>query len=325
MRATLPFLLPLSWLLLAACAHLPLRSEETSDVVPASVQARGVQWTTVPTRFVVGDGVKFAYRELGTENAGPPVVFLTHLGAVLDNWDPRVIDGIATKHHVVAFDNRGIGASSGEAAGSIEQMAKDAIVFIRAMGFQQVDLFGFSMGGMVAQEVALREPELIRKMIIAGTGPAGGKGIRNIAWVTYGDMLRGYATFQDPKQFLFFSRSQVGIRAGKEFLARIKLRRTNRDEEISLGAFFSQIDAIRNWGKRRPADLSPITHPVLIANGDHDRMVPTENTYDLARRLPNAELVIYPESGHGAVFQYHADFVPRSLSFLARAPVGATP
>ena len=134
-----------------------------------------VTWKNVPTRTITAGGVEFAYRELGTNNPGTPVVFLIHLAAVLDNWDPRVVDGFAAEHHVITFDNRGIGASSGAPATSIEQMATDAITFIKAMGFEQVDLFGFSMGGMIAQEIALMEPQLVRKMIIAGTGPPAAK------------------------------------------------------------------------------------------------------------------------------------------------------
>ena len=140
-----------------------------------------VNWTNVPTRTITAGGVEFAYRELGTNNPGTPVVFLIHLAAVLDNWDPRVVDGLAASRHVVTFDNRGVGASTGAPATSIEQMATDAILFIRALGFTQVDLFGFSMGGMIAQEIVLMEPQLVRKMIIAGTGPAGGEGISRVA------------------------------------------------------------------------------------------------------------------------------------------------
>jgi pimeloyl-ACP methyl ester carboxylesterase len=173
----------------------------------------------VPTRTITAGGVEFAYRELGQDNPGTPVVFLVHLAAVMDSWDPRVVDGFAAKHRVVVFDNRGVGASSGSPANSIEQMAEDAITFIKAIGFEQVDLFGFSMGGMIAQEIVLMEPQLVRKMIITGTGPAGGVGISKVARVTYLDMVRGWLTFQDPKQFLFFTRTPSGIRAGKEFLA----------------------------------------------------------------------------------------------------------
>jgi pimeloyl-ACP methyl ester carboxylesterase len=277
-----------------------------------------INWKDVPTQTITAGGVNFAYRELGTSNPGPPVVFLVHLAAVLDNWDPRVVDGFAANRHVIAFDNRGVGASSGSPATSIEQMATDAITFIKAMGFERVDLFGFSMGGMIAQEIALMEPQLVRKMIIAGTGPAGGEGISTVARVTYLDMIRGFLTRQDPKQFLFFTRTPDGIRAGKAFLARLKERSVNRDKAATVSVLQAQLKALRRWGSKAPADLSRIHQPVLVANGDSDRMVPSKNTHDLARRLPNSDLIIYPDSGHGAVFQFHTDFVPKALEFLAR-------
>jgi len=284
----------------------------------STTQAPMVNWKNVPTRTITAGGVEFAYRELGTDNPGTPVVFLVHLAAVLDNWDPRVVDGLAAKHRVITFDNRGVGASSGSPATSIEQMAKDAITFIKAMGFEQVDLFGFSMGGMVAQEIVLMEPRLVRKMIIAGTGPAGGDGISTVARVTYLDIVRGFLTGQDPKQFLFFTRTPPGIRAGKEFLARLKERAENRDKEATVTVLQAQLKALRRWGSKAPADLSTIQQPVLVANGDSDRMVPTKNTHDLARRLPHSDLIIYPDAGHGGVFQFHADFVARAVAFLAR-------
>ncbi len=262
--------------------------------------------------------MEFAYRELGQANGGTPLVLLTHLAAVLDNWDPAVVDGLAAKHHLIAFDNRGIGASSGEPARSIEQMADDAIAFIKAKGLTQVDLFGFSMGGMIAQEIALKEPQLVRKMVLAGTGPAGGEGISTVARVANFDLLRGFFTFQDPKQFLFFTRTPNGIAAGKAFLQRLKERSENRDKEITISAYTAQLHALNVWGQKKPADLSVVKQPVLVVNGDDDRMVPTENSRDLARRLPNSELVIYPDAGHGSVFQFHADFVARVLDFLKR-------
>ena len=246
-----------------------------------------------PTRTVSAGGVDFAYRELGP-NTGVPVIFLTHLAAVLDNWDPRVVDGIAARHRVITFDNRGVGASSGSTPNTIEAMAKDAVAFIRALGFEQVDLFGFSMGGMIAQVIAADEPQLVRKVILAGTGPAGGEGITNVTRIAHLDTLRGLLTLQDPKQFLFFTRTPAGRRAGKEFLARLKERTENRDKAISLRSYPSQLKAIHRWGKQQPADLSAIRQPVLVANGESDRMVPTKNSVDLARRLPNADLVVYP-------------------------------
>ena len=277
-----------------------------------------VTWKTVPTQTISAGGVDFKYRELGKHNGGTPVVFLTHLAAVLDNWDPRVVDGIAARHHVITFDNRGIGASSGSPANSVEQMADDAITFIKAMGLKQVDLLGFSLGGMVAQEIVLKEPQLVRKMILAGTGPAGGEGISTVAGVTFLDILRGFFTGQDAKQFLFFTRTPNGIESGKAFLARLQERAEDRDKDISVSAFLAQLEALRTWGGKAPADLSAVKQPVLVVNGDDDRMVPTVNTHDLARRLPNSQLIIYPDAGHGGAFQFHADFVSSALGFLAR-------
>ena len=164
----------------------------------SALQDHNVSWKNVPTRTITAGGVEFAYRELGRDNPGTPVVFLVHLAAVMDNWDPRIVDGFAAKHRVVVFDNRGVGASSGSPANSMEQMAEDAITFIKAMGFEQVDLFGFSMGGMIAQEIVQMEPQLVRKMIIAGTGPAGGVGISKVACVTYLEMVRAGSSGKTP-------------------------------------------------------------------------------------------------------------------------------
>src|SRR3954447_16015887 len=272
-------------------------------------------WKTAPTQTITAGGVEFAYRELGPDR-GVPVVFLTHLAAVLDNWDPRVVDGVAPKHRVITFDNRGVGASSASTPTTIEQMASDAVTFIRALGFDQVDLFGFSMGGMIAQVIAHQEPRLVRKMILAGTGPAGGDGIDKVTRISYLDTARGLLTRRDPKELLFFTRTPNGRAAAKEFLARLEERTNDRDKAISVGSFRAQLKAIHRWGRQKPADLSTIQQPVLVMNGDSDKMVPTKNTVDLDRRLPNSQLVVYPDAGHGGVFQFHEDFVKRALEFL---------
>jgi pimeloyl-ACP methyl ester carboxylesterase len=272
-------------------------------------------WKDTPTRTLSAGGVEFAYRQLGP-STGVPVVFLTHLAAVLDNWDPRVVDGIAATHRVVTFDNRGVGASSGSTPTSIQEMATDAVTFIRALGLDQVDLFGFSMGGMIAQVIAQQQPQLVRRMILAGTGPAGGEGIDKVTRISLLDTARGLLTSQDPKQFLFFTRTPNGRRAGKEFLARLQERTSDRDKAISVGSFRAQLKAIHRWGQEQPADLTGIHQPVLAMNGDRDKMVPSNNTVDLDRRLPNSQLVLYPDAGHGGVFQFYQDFVKRALEFL---------
>ena len=274
-----------------------------------------MSYKNAPTQSVSVGGTRFAYRDLG-KDAGVPVIFLNHLAANLDNWDPRVVDGIAAKHRVITFDNRGLGASQGTTPDTVEAMARDAVAFIRALGFDQVDLLGFSLGGFVAQVIAQQEPALVRKLILAGTGPAGGEGIVNVTKLTYLDTFHAFATFKDPKELLFFTRTDHGRSEAKAFIKRLKERTTDRDKATTIRAFRTQLKAIHSWGLEKPADLSGIHQPVLVANGDDDRMVPTTNSFDLARRLPNATLRIYPDAGHGGIFQAHDRFVPEALAFL---------
>ncbi|KXF54866.1 alpha/beta hydrolase [Rhodococcus sp. SC4] len=270
-----------------------------------------------PARTLTAGGVTYAYRELGPKG-GIPVVFFVHLAATLDNWDPRIIDPIAKNHHVIAFDNRGVGASTGTVPDSIEAMADDAVTFINALGFDKVDIFSFSLGGMVAQDLVVKHPELVRKLILTGTGPAGGKDIDKVAGPTYYDTLRATLTRSDPKEFLFFNRNAIGKPAAKAFVKRLEERTTDRDAPIKVKAFRTQLKAIKKWGRATPVDLSPITQPTLIANGDNDRMVPSVLSEDLHRRIKGSELIIYPDSGHGGIFQYHDKFAPAVLEFLAR-------
>lgn len=273
-------------------------------------------YQNAPTRSVSVRGEDFAYRELGPED-GVPLILLIHLAGVLDNWDPRVVDGLAARRRVIAFDNRGVGGSSGSTPDTIEAMARDAVLFIRALGFDQVDLLGLSMGGFIAQVIAEQEPHLIRKVILAGTGPAGGPGIDKVPALTLQATLKGALTRQDPKLSLFFTETEGGRRAGRALLERLKERTHHRDKDISLPAFRAQLKAIRQWGRQAPSDLSEIRQPVLVANGENDRMVPSHNTLDLAAGLPRSELVpLYPDTGHGGIFQYHDEFVARALEFL---------
>ncbi|MEU4313191.1 alpha/beta hydrolase [Nocardia sp. NPDC024068] len=273
-------------------------------------------WKDAPNRTIDINGTTFTYRELG-EPSEVPVVFLHHLTAVLDDWDPRVIDGIAAHHRVIAFDNRGVGATGGSVPSTVEQMGTDAIAFIRALGLQKVDLLGFSLGGGVAQMVVLQAPELVRRLIVAGSGPRGGGGIDKMGSIVAGAYLKALLTLSDPRNFLFFPRNPEGKQAAADYLRRLKERTDNRDKRISIQAAIAQIKAIRHAGRSRPDDLSVITHPVLVANGDNDLMVASSHSADMARRLPNAQLEIYPDSGHGGIFQHHRNFVPDALQFLA--------
>lgn len=270
-----------------------------------------------PTRTLSAAGVIFAYRELGPKG-GVPVVFLVHLAANLDNWDPAIIDPIAQHHHVITVDYRGVGASSGTQPRTVEAMADDIVAFISALGYRKVDIFSFSLGGMVAQALVLKHPELVRKLILTGTGPAGGNGIDKVAGITYYDMMRAALARKDPKVFLFFNRDTVGKRAADDFIARLGERTSDRDTPVKVRAFQQQLKAIKRWGRSTPADLFKITQPTLIANGDNDRMVPSALSEDMHRRIARSQLVIYPNSGHGGIFQCHDEFTATAIEFLDR-------
>ncbi|MGA6222059.1 alpha/beta fold hydrolase [Streptomyces umbrinus] len=274
-------------------------------------------YAQAPARTVSAGGVTYAYRELGPKG-GIPVVFFVHLAATLDNWDPRIIDPIAKGRHVIAFDNRGVGASTGQVPDSVEAMADDAYTFITALGFDKIDVFSFSLGGMVAQALVVKHPALVRKLVLTGTGPKGGKDMDKVAGTTYWDMLRAALTRSDPKEFLFFNRDATGKPAARAFVDRLKERTVDRDADIKVKAFQTQLKAIKKWSRSAPDDLSTITQPTLIANGDNDRMVPSVLSDDLHQRIKGSELVIYPNSGHGAIFQFHQKFAPVAVEFLAR-------
>lgn len=272
-------------------------------------------YAQAPARTTTAGGVTYAYRELGPKG-GIPVVFFVHLAATLDNWDPRIVDPIAQGRHVITFDQRGVGASTGAVPKTIEEAADDAYTFITALGHETIDVFSFSMGGMIAQDLVLKHPDLVRRLVLTGTGPRGGKGMDKVLRTTYYDALRATLTRSDPKELLFFPRDSAGKEAAKAFVARLQERTVDRDATISTKAFQAQLRAIQRFGRSAPSDLSAITQPTLIANGDHDRMVPSVLSEDLHRRIAGSELVIYPGSGHGGIFQLHEQFAPVAARFL---------
>ena len=284
----------------------------------SNAQSVNYTYATVPTQFVEANGIKFAYRSYGKQGDSP-VIYFNHLTANLDNCDPRIMDAVAKERHIISFDYRGVGATTGKQGTSLPDMAKDAIAFIHALGYNQVDILAFSMGGFITQELLLVEPTLARKIILAGTGPRGGEGVSAVVGLTYKDIFKGLFTFRDPKFYLFFTQNKVGKAAAKDFLNRLKERTENRDTKVKLPVLKAQLKAIETWGHETPADLSLFKHPVLVANGDNDRMVPTPNSYDLAKRFPNAEpVIIYPNSGHGGIFQYHEEFLKKAIPFLTK-------
>jgi len=272
-------------------------------------------YESAPTKTVEVDGTNFVFREIG-KKGGIPLVLLHHLTAVLEDWDPRVVDGLAAKHHVIVFDNRGVGGSGGSTPKTVEEMAQDAVAFIRAMGFSKVDLLGFSLGGFVSQIIAEQQPGLVRKIILAGTGPAGGQGIMNVGAVLQDAFSKAGATNKHPKHFLFFTQTSSGQASADDFLRRLKERTKDLDAPVSNETIQAQLEAIQAWGKGDATTLGTVQHPVLVVNGDDDIMVPSFNSFELARRLPNAQLSIFPDAGHGGIFQHHPAFVQQALSFL---------
>jgi pimeloyl-ACP methyl ester carboxylesterase len=217
---------------------------------------------------------------------------------------------------VLAIDYRGVGGSGGTAPLTVAQMADDVISLIAALEFTSVDLLGFSLGGFVAQDIALKDPTLVRRLILTGTGPAGGVGIAKVGAVSWPLMFKGLLTLHDPKFHLFFTTTANGRRAATDFLQRLKERRKDRDERPTPSAFLRQLRAIKAWGKQMPQNLGGLQIPTLVVNGDNDIMVPTVNSIDLAKRIPYAQLVIYEDAGHGAIFQNYADFVSKAQAFL---------
>jgi pimeloyl-ACP methyl ester carboxylesterase len=270
------------------------------------------------TKTVDVEGTPFAYREVGPA-AGVPVVFLHHFTAVLDDWDPAVVDGIAAERRVILVDLRGVGGSGGTTPDSVEAMAEDAVAFLEALGLSPVDLLGFSLGGAVAQVIVEKRPDLVRRVILAGTAPAGDQGPAATGAVLQAAMEKAGAESKHPKHFLFFSPTANSQAAADAFLARLEERTADRDAPVTNETIGAQLTALAKWEQSAsPAGLANVDKPVLVVNGDDDTMMPTISSFHLAQLLPDAELSIYPDSGHGGIFQYHELFVAQTLEFLAR-------
>jgi pimeloyl-ACP methyl ester carboxylesterase len=270
---------------------------------------------TAVTRTVDVDGIPFAYREIGLTE-GVPLVLLHHFTAVLDEWDPAVVDGLATRHRVVLVELRGVGGSGGTTPDSVEAMAADLAGVVRALGFDEVDLLGFSLGGMVAQAFVQREPALVRRMILAGTSPAGDAGPANILPVVQEAIQQAAVEGKHPKHLLFFSPTEESQRAADAFLARLDERTADRDPAVTNETIGAQVTALAKWEQGSSEGLAAVRQPVLVVNGDNDTMIPTISSFTLAAKLPNAQLSIYPGAGHGALFQHHELFVEQALAFL---------
>jgi pimeloyl-ACP methyl ester carboxylesterase len=273
---------------------------------------------TAPTRYVEANGIRFAYRRFG-KTGGVPLVFNQHFIGTMDYWDPAVTDGLARGREVILFDNAGVSASSGEVPTTFQGMGANAIAFIRALGLGQVDVLGFSIGGMVAQEITMQAPDLVRRLVLVGTGPRAAEGM----WPRSEGSTRVFSATYDPPEDLWlavhFTPSAASQAAGREFLKRKHLRQDGRDPEVNDAVAPAQGAAIAAYSdpSRNSWDyLKTITQPTLVVNGSNDIIVPTVNSYILQQNIPNAQLVLYPDANHGSMYQYPELFVRHAAIFL---------
>src|SRR5712664_629447 len=298
---------------------------------------------TAPTQFVEANGIRFAYRrfgrapefdpnlfldgidpeyqaELNGSIGGVPLVFNQHYIGTMDYWDPAVTDGLARDREVILFNNAGISSSSGEVPAAFEQMGANAIAFIKALGLKKADVLGFSIGGFVAQEMALQAPELVRRLVLVGTGPRGGQ---NMATFTPEAQQIFGATYKVPEELwlkVHFTDSEASQAAGREFLKRFLRRTENRDPEVNEKVAPAQIEAIGKWGVQRKGSyeyLKTILQPTLVVNGDNDVIIYPINSWILQQNIPNAQLIIYPDASHGSQYQYPERFVRHVSDFLS--------
>jgi pimeloyl-ACP methyl ester carboxylesterase len=275
---------------------------------------------TTPTRFVEADGIRFAYRRFGNP-LGTPIVLLQHFMGNLDNYDPAITDPLATGREVILTDNAGVGLSTGTPPETVAGMARDAASLIDALGLEHVDLFGFSMGGFVAQQIAVDRPELVRRIVLVGTGPRGGEGMGQLD----PDVAPLFGTPHDPQDLMwlpiFFSPSGKSQAAGREFLERIRARSDDRDDPVSEATVAAHLAAAHEWGVGAPGSydyLKGLCHPALVVNGSNDIVVATVNSYILQQNLPNAKLILFPDSNHGSHFQFTDSFNRYLTDFVDR-------
>lgn len=275
---------------------------------------------TAPTQFLQTSKEKYAYRRFG-KTSKLPLLFLQHFLGTLDNWDPIVTDPLAADHDVILFDNAGVGRSTGKVPATMAEMAEHVFAFLDTLGIKTCDVLGFSLGGIIAQQMALDRPAVFRRMVLAGTAPRGGEDIMHLDKPSLGKYL------QDPKykgyevlQKIFFTPTETSQAAGKAFVDRVMQRKEDREPASGPEVAQAQMAAFREWEQykgERFADLRGIEQPTLVVNGIHDEMIPVSNSYWLSANLPNAVLLTYPDAGHGSIFQWHDSFTRHVGAFLA--------
>jgi pimeloyl-ACP methyl ester carboxylesterase len=295
-------------------------SATADTAVSSAPRTDGQTHNTAPTQFLEADGIRFAYRRFGNP-VGAPTVLLQHFMGNLENYDPAITDALAMGREVILTDNAGVGLSTGSAPETVNGMARDAAALIDALRLEQVDLFGFSMGGYVAQQITIDRPELVRRLILVGTGPRGGEGMAQLAPETAPLFVKAY----DPQDLMwlpiFFSPSDASQAAGRQYLERIRARTEDRDVPVSTATVAAHSGAAREWGAAAPGSfdyLSGFSQPTLVVNGSNDIVVPTVNSYILQQNLPNAELILFPDSNHGSHFQFTERFNRYVTDFLDR-------
>lgn len=268
-------------------------------------------------KFISVNGQQIAYRELGQGLSNRPLVLLTHLAATLDNWDPVLVDLLAEKRHIILLDLPGVGASQGKVASTISGMAEQAVEIITVLGYVSIDLLGLSMGGMIAQEIIRLKPRLVNRLILAGTGYRGGVEVDKVTSKTFKFMLKAMLEGADPKRYIFYNNDADGKVEADRVLGRIAQRnKAYADDEMNVLGFLAQLRAIKRWGRAPEDDLAFIKQPTLVVNGDMDMQVPTENSYIMHDRIKDSQLVIYPNAGHGSIFQYAHEFANEVSRFL---------
>ena len=275
---------------------------------------------SAPTQFVQASGIRFAYRRFG-QDIGVPLVFMPHFRAGMDHWDPAVTDGFAASRPVILFDNAGVAGSSGETPDTVEAMAERAADFVAALGLSLIDVLGFSIGGHVAQNLTLRHPAIVRRLMLVGTGPRGGEPSQDPKSAEYGASTdpRTGETGLEAFLYLFFRPSETSQAAGKAFWDRRHLRKNDVDPPSSPQTMAAQRAAITAWREvrgERYSELKNIGQPTLVVNGNHDIMIPTVNSFTLSQEIPRAQLIVYPDSGHGSLFQFPELFVAHGRMFL---------
>ena len=276
---------------------------------------------TAPTRYIEGPRIRFAYRRLGP-STGTPLVLLQHFSGNIDAWDPAVVNALAADRPVIAFDNAGVGRSTGRTPDTVAAMARDAVDFIDLLGLAEVDLLGFSLGGCIAQQIAAEHGRLVRKLILVGTAPKGGE--EHLLAVLQEAFSQTDAP--DPRLPLFFTKSSASRSAGLALLKRTKVRKDDRDSDNGSAVTDPQAKALITWCATPDPEhalLHAIRQPTLVASGSHDTMLPASNAYAMFKELSNAQLILYPDSGHGALFQHHETFVSHVRTFLYALPPGA--